>query len=129
MLAEIAEVAGEAAALQVCTSFGGSYIYIPAACNDDHWLAQCVGREKADRICAHLGIDGSGGQKYYVALVDGGVFKALQRSVAKTVHQQSADGKSARDIARGIGVSERTVRRHRAVHRGTSKDKRQGSLF
>ncbi|MDQ2084688.1 hypothetical protein RA307_31290 [Xanthobacteraceae bacterium Astr-EGSB] len=129
VLAEIAEVAGEAAALQICAEYGGKDVYIPASCSDNHPLAQCVGREKADLICAHLAVGGSSGQRFYIPLVEGGAFKALQRTIARNVHEESVAGKSARDIAGGNGISERTVRRHRAAHRGTSKDRRQGSLF
>jgi DNA-binding NarL/FixJ family response regulator len=129
VLAEIAEVAGEAAAVQICARAGGTRVYIPATCSDDHWLVECVGREKADRICAHLAGGERSGQRYEIPLAERGAYRALRMAVARQVHELDAAAKSSRDIAREAGISQRTVHRHRAAHRGDNKDKRQGSLF
>jgi hypothetical protein len=129
VLAEIADVAGEAAAVQICAHAGGTRVYIPASCPDDHWLVECVGREKADRICAHLSAGEHSGQRFDIPLAEGGAYKAFRRALARHVHELDAENKSSRDIAREAGVSQRTVHRHRSAHRGGAKDRRQGSLF
>ena len=47
VLAEIAAVAGEDAALAVAAAHGGTQVYIPPAPARDHWLARLVGHALA----------------------------------------------------------------------------------
>ncbi|MDP2325918.1 MAG: hypothetical protein Q8N51_18085 [Gammaproteobacteria bacterium] len=57
-----------------------------------------------------------------------GTYPQLRRAIAKRVHDLDRGKKSSSQIAREVGITERTVHRHRASHRGTT-DKRQGKLF
>jgi hypothetical protein len=127
VLAEIAVVAGEPAAALMAARVGGQRVYIPAKARDDHWLVECVGREKADLICRHFTVDGRG-QRIDIPLAGGGAYGPLRRAIARRVHDLDMRGESARDIAAETGITTRSVHRHRAAHRG-GKDKRQESLF
>lgn len=128
ILAEIADAAGEAAAVALAARVGGTRIYIPARVTDGHWLVECVGRKAAEKICAHFAVDGSG-QRIDVPLAGGGAYPQLRRAIAKRVHDLDKQGKSSREISQSVGVTQRTVHSHRAAHRGGSKSDKQGSLF
>lgn len=124
VLSEIAAVAGDAAALAISARVGGTRVYIPASVNDDHWLVDAIGRDNADKVCAALG-----GDRHVIPLATGGAYRSLARDIARRVHQLDQQGKSSAEIARACGLTQRAVHRHRAAHRGGSKDDRQGSLF
>ncbi len=129
VLAEIAEVAGEPAAILIATRVGGQRVYIPAAVTDDHWLVECIGRAKAELICRHFAIDGRG-TRVDVPLGGGGAYPQLRRAISKRIHELDRMPKaSVRSIAGEIGITTRTVHRHRAAHRGGRKRNGQGSLF
>lgn len=128
VLGEIAEVAGEAAAVKFAAQAGGTRVYIPARVDDEHWLVACVGRQAADTICAHFAADGRG-QRVDVPIGLGGAYPQLRRAIAKRVHQMDQENESSRAIAIRVGISQRTVHRHRRSHRGRRKGDKQGSLF
>lgn len=121
LLQEIADVVGEAAALAIASRAGGTRIYLPAQASDDHWLVQAVGRAAADKLCHHFAVDGRG-QRLDIPLHVGGTFRQLTRAIAEAVHKMD-DGTeaSSQQIARRFGVTQRTVHRHRARHRGDSR--------
>lgn len=123
VLAEIASVAGEAAALAISARVGGTRVYIPTHAPDDHWLVESVGREAADKVCARLA-----GDRYDVPTLGVGAYRRFRLAVAKHVHDLDKAGKSAREIARAAGLTQRAVHRHRKTHRGGDKGG-QGSLF
>ncbi|PIE13807.1 MAG: hypothetical protein CSA70_03570 [Rhodobacterales bacterium] len=64
LLNEIADVAGLDAALAMADARGGSRISIPARVGANHWLVETVGKDAADKICAHFrtGADGQMGK-------------------------------------------------------------------
>lgn len=128
ILAEIAEIAGEPAAVLIAARVGGQRVYIPAKVSDDHWLVDCVGREKADRICRHFKVDGRG-QRVDVPLAAAGAYPQLRRAIAKRVHDLDRAGASARQISGEVRITTRAVHRHRAAHRGEGKKGGQRSLF
>lgn len=128
ILAEIADVAGEPAAVMIAALKGGRTIYIPARVSEQHWLVDCVGRELAEKICRHFSADGRG-QYFEVPIAGTGVFPQLRRMVAKRIHELDQGGASMSKIAGEVGVTTRTVRRHRRAHKGGGKDARQRSLF
>lgn len=128
ILAEIAETAGEPAAVSFAARVGGTRVYIPARVADDHWLVDCVGRAKADLICKHFAVDARRGQRIDVPIAAGGVYPQLRRAVARRLHELDQKKVSSRNIAGTVGVTQRTVHRHRRAHRGGPKGK-QGSLF
>lgn len=125
LLDRIAQIAGEAAALQVATAKGGTRAYFPAKPSANSWLVQAVGQEKAELICKTL-VAGSKGDTIPVPLGPMG-------SRAKQWHAMRrafAEGASVPEAARLAGVDERTARRHRNGHSGAgiSIDDRQGLL-
>lgn len=120
VLAEIAEVAGVAAALQVAAARGGRVAYIPAPDHlvPDHWLVLAVGAAAAAAIAQRLG----GGS----LLIPLGPLGGNRGRVWATIRTALGEGCSAPEAARRAGVHERTVRRHR--NRGDDDDS-QGKLF
>lgn len=128
ILKEIADVAGEPAAVLLAAKAGGTRVYIPARVGDKHWLVECVGRRAADLICNHFAVEGKRGTSIDLPLAGGGAYPQLKRAIAKRIHDLDRTEKSAREIARSAGVSQRTVHRHRTAHRGGGGGK-QGSLF
>ena len=129
LLAEIADVAGLDAALALAASHGGCRVRIPAEVKSDrHWLARCVGREAADRICAHYRQGtGSGQMRGAYVLVPRGPTGAIA-SARRRLAQALANGASAAEAARIAGMTERTAYRQRSRVRAVEDDK-QGSLF
>ena len=96
----IEHIAGREGARRIIDRKGGITVYIPKTCGDDHWLAQCVGTGIALEIGRALG----------AARVDVPTRRIEKRNDAiKTLR---AEGKSGREIARELGINERTVRRH-----------------
>ncbi|MET4206891.1 helix-turn-helix domain-containing protein [Bradyrhizobium sp. LA2.1] len=132
VLAEIAEVAGETAALAIAARHGGRRVYFPAQSKlldgyESYWLVECVGIELARKICAHFEVDGRG-QRIDIPLHVGGTYKQFVRSVAERVHKLDREGKSSTEISKQLGLTQRTVHRHRAKH-GKKKNDKQGNLF
>lgn len=115
LLAEIAEVAGLAAALKLAAARGGNRAYIPVRCPDDHWLTRAVGREAADKICAHFGVPSG----IWLEIPRGPTGRQAEhyRQLAEMI----ATGASSTEITRALGISRRTVHRHRARMRDTSQ--------
>ncbi len=124
VLAEIAEVAGETAALQIAHAKGGLervYIPTPERLAAGHWLVDLVGADKARAIAQRLG----GG---HIEIPMG---ETARRARKWAVMRQALDaGKSGAEAARMAGVHQRTVRRHRNGHSGAgADDEDQGRLF
>lgn len=139
IFAEIAEVAGEAAAVALIAQYGGTKVYVPARISARHWLVECVGRPAAEKICAHFATSAAGsrrGCQVELPLGNAGAYRQLRRRINRLIHQRLTEGRSENEIAAEVRVTTRTVRHHRAVHRGQSggsrcgaKNRRQGSLF
>lgn len=129
ILAEIADIAGEPAAVLLSARMGGQRVYIPAKVSDDHWLVDCLGREKADLICRHFSHGERYGVHIDVPMAGSGAYSQLRRTIAKRVHDLDRAGASARQIAGEVRITTRAVHRHRAAHRGQGKGDKQGSLF
>lgn len=127
VLGEIEEVAGLAAALQVAAAKGGGPAYFPAPARltGEHWLVQAVGWDAAAALCRHFG--GHSGRQ--IKITWGPVGSRAKRWAA--MKQAIAQGKSAVEIARTLGIDEKTVRRHRRGEsgKGRPKDERQGSFL
>jgi len=117
-LAEVARVAGAAAALALARDRGGTVVYIPVAPGPDHWLVKSVGPEAAAAIAAHFGncrvLIPLAGNRFYA------------RAAAASARMMQ-DGASTAQTARALGLHVRTVFRHRAKLRET--DDSQGNLF
>jgi DNA-binding NarL/FixJ family response regulator len=124
VLAEVAEVAGVTAALQLAHAKGGSQAYIPKPENltPDHWLVEAVGDIAARAIAERMGGGHCG--------IPLGPLNGMRSKVWRAIQEGIKEGKSAHEIARLIGVHHRTVRRHRNGHSGIgSDDPSQGKLF
>ena len=96
VLAEIAEIAGRDAALDVALAFGGSTMHVPApgrVCH--HGLARVLGDERARLVAERFQ-----GEQVYVPKANGASARRLR-----------SQGLSTREIASRLGVSRRTVQR------------------
>ena len=122
VLAQIAAVAGEEAALKLATARGGTQIYLPPVPGDDHWLVGVVGLEAARRICEELTC-GVGPARIDLPLGPAGAVAKIRAEVDRLIRAN----KSEREIALATGYTARAIRRRRAQlgHR----DSRQFSLF
>lgn len=128
VLAEIAELIGEAGALMIAAKYGGRRVYIPARPGaSEHWLIMTIGLANAEKLCSHFAVDGRGA-RIEIPLHVGGSYRQFLRQVSERLHQLDADNLSSREIAAKLGLTQRTVHRHRGRHRGGS-DAKQGKLF
>ncbi|MGR4892262.1 hypothetical protein ACIPPQ_14640 [Sphingopyxis sp. LARHCG72] len=123
LLAEIAEVAGEEAALALAQACGGTRVYIPPVIDADHWISKLIGHDAASRVCDRL-TAGFAGRGFDIPLGPTGnnaTFQSMQAHVDRMI----LAGRSERDIARATGYTTRQVRRRRAKIR----DDRQMSFL
>lgn len=109
VLAEIAALAGDEAALAVADARGGTEVYIPPVPADDHWLCALIGREAARAVADHL-TEGVGGRRIELPLGPAG-HAARMRAL---VDQMIGEDRSERDIAIATRYSIRGIRRRRA---------------
>lgn len=107
VLFEIAQIAGEDAALAVAAAVGGTRAYFPGKVGTDHWLAVAVGLEAAQKICREL-VAGQTGLEIGVPLGPSGTRSTTAQIIAKAFE----DGEIVANAARLARVDERTVRRH-----------------
>lgn len=123
VLAQIADVAGEDAALAVAQARGGTEVYIPPAPGADHWLSKLIGIKAARAVAAELTM-GVAGLRVELPLGPTG-----NMAVARArVDAMLAENRSERDIALATGYTIRAVRRRRAML-GRPRDDRQLTLF
>jgi hypothetical protein len=123
VLAEIAEVAGVTAALQLSRARAGNTVYIPLpeSLTPDHWLVGIVGMEAATAIATRFSSD-----QISIPLAGNGARGSVWRALRAAI----SEGRKTGEAARLVGVSDRTIRRHRNGHSGqVVTDLRQGKLF
>lgn len=120
ILAEIAELAGVYAAAAVAQAKGGARAYIPApeSLKPEHWLAVALGLDKALEFAARY--------RGEIVEIPLGPWAGNKAAVDAAIKRGIADGKSAPQIAREVGVTERTVTNHK---RKTRRVSQQYSLF
>lgn len=126
LLARIADIAGEEAALAIARARGGTLAYIPAADNmtEDHWLAVAVGIERA-RLIAKALVSGILGDRFAIPLGPEGGLKTYIRARRSAASEALASGASIDEAARLAGIDRSTVLRIKRQMR----DERQGNLF
>lgn len=117
VLAQIAEVAGIEAAWALAHARGGRTVFIPHTVADGHWLAETVGLENAQKICALYSVNNYGARIL--------IPMASSAQKAKAWTQVMSGELSLTQIAEAMGAHERTVSRHRAK----AKNAKQGDLF
>lgn len=114
VLAEIAEIAGEDAALKIAEARGGTNIYLPPVPGADHWLSELLGHDVALTIAARLTCG------FPMRLdVPCGPTSIAARTRAKA-DRMIAEGRSEAEIVRETGYSGRTIRRRRAIAKNAS---------
>lgn len=110
ILKEIADVAGLEAAIEIARVRGGMEVYIPAKADCNHWLVRSVGEEAAKLICDHFTMNG-GGMRINIPFGPVHRNAVLRRRVDKMIKE----GKSAGEIVRATGYTERGVFYRRAA--------------
>lgn len=108
VLATVAQAAGLQAAVKLAQMRGGGRAYIPApqAIHARHWLAQAVGLDEAVAIAKALG-----NGEVEIPL---GPYAGNRASVWAAIERALNEGVSVEQAARQVGVSARTVRRHKS---------------
>ena len=102
LLARIAEVAGEEAALLVAKEWGGQPLYVPQEVTPGHRLVQVLGRLRAEKVAAALG--------YGEIVVPLGPY-ADDHAKRMLIRRPLADGLPQHIVARKARVHLRTVER------------------
>lgn len=115
VLAQIAEIAGEDAAIAIARARGGTQIYLPPAPKADHWLSELIGHEAALAVADQL----TGGFPMRLDVPCGPTNAAAQ--VRAVVDRMLSEGRSETEIARETGYSARGIRRRRAMMRDRSQ--------
>lgn len=128
LLAEIAEIAGIDAALKIAELRGGQTVFFASRLSDHNWLVRAIGRERAEKLSQHF-CSGRGRLKIDMPLGPTGSYAALRRRTAAIVAEEAAKGGSENATARRAGVTNRTVRRHRARIRAGAAPKHQLKLI
>jgi hypothetical protein len=123
VLAQIANVAGDDAALAIAQARGGTQIYVPPLPGPDHWLSKLVGLEAARAIADEL-TGGFAGARIDLPLGPAGHAAQMRAKMDAMI----AQGRSERDIAMATRYSTRTIRRRRA-QLDKPDDNRQLSFF
>lgn len=127
LLAEIAEVIGVAATLRLADARGGGRVTIPSRAPEGHWLPGLLGRDAADRLCAHfrtLSPEGAArGVELDLPRGPTGTLASARRRMAQSMDA----GSSAEAAARSAGMSRRTA--YRMKKRGGGDDDKQGRLL
>lgn len=108
LLAQVARAAGVKAAWQLAQTRGGGRAYIPTpqALHEQHWLTRAVGLDAARAIAQALG-----GGEVDVPL---GPFAGNRAQVWAAIERGLNAGLSVEQAARQVGVTARTVRRHKS---------------
>jgi hypothetical protein len=127
ILAEIADVAGEEAALAIARARGGVQIYVPPCPAEDHWLSLLLGHAAAQKVCDQL-TAGVGPRRVDVPQGPAGRLATIRASDQAVIDAMIRDQRSERDIALSTGYTERSVRRRRAKL-GKPADTRQISFL
>jgi hypothetical protein len=132
ILAEIADVAGKAAALQLMASHGGRRVYIPVAYTPSCWLHDVVGEVAARAIIAHFkGFSAAGDPARFemeIPIGDMGTFGRARKQAGIAFAKAIEEGCGARTAGYRAGVSARTAWNMKRRLKGR-KDDGQGSLF
>lgn len=106
VLAEIAQIAGEEAAMAIADARGGTQIYVPPIPSNDHWLCRLIGRDQAKAVCDHL-TAGVGPRRVDLPLGPSGRAARARAMVDAMIKQERTE----RDIALATGYTARAIRR------------------
>ncbi len=127
ILADIADVAGEDAALAIARARGGTQIYIPPVPANDHWLCALIGQHEAAEVCKKL-TDGVGPRRADVPMAHFSAYRAESRDRYTIMDEMIIAQKSEREISLATGYTSRAIRRRRAKL-GHPADERQISFL
>jgi DNA-binding NarL/FixJ family response regulator len=124
ILHEIRGVIGHDAMLQLVNAVGGTRVYIPASAENDHWLITTIGPVLAKKLCEHFTVDGRG-NRIEIPLLTKSAHQRSAQAINARIDRLMAQGKSTREIAMKVGISQRTIHRRRSIHRRRNGHSRQ----
>lgn len=124
LLAQIAEVAGEPAALAIAHAVGGTRIYMPPVPEPGHWLSELIGHEAALKVADAITC-GLPGARVDVPTGPTGIAATTMASARAKMDRMIAEGRSERDIVLATRYTARRIRQRKAEIR----DDRQMKLF
>lgn len=104
VLTRLRELIGEDATLAILRERGGQRVRLPAICAPDHWLAQLIGLERAQRVCSVFG-----GADPLTVPTGAGLAHG-RRIDPETVAVLTGEGRSANAIANALDCTQRQVR-------------------
>ena len=120
LLAEIAEVVGEPAALAIAKAKGGQRVVIPTRIGADHWLIAAIGAEAAKALSQHF-TSGYRRQELDIPIGPGGSIANAAARRRQIVLDAHLAGKSVNEIAGLAGITGRSVHRQLAKIRRAEK--------
>lgn len=123
VLAEIADVAGEDAALALARAVGGTMVYFPPVPANDHWLCRLIGREEARAVCDRLTC-GVGPRRVELPVGPMGAAAKKRAEVDGLLRAEMSE----RDIALRTGYTISAIRKRRRKL-GLVRDDGQLNLF
>lgn len=119
VLRTIRDVAGEDGLKALMAEKGGTEIWVSLDPGRDHWMSRLFGYEKAQDICRRLTVINADGRRVcnlrcYVSLGKSR-HDEFNELVAREISDALLAGLSVRDVVAKVRVSERRVRRQKAV--------------
>lgn len=127
ILQEIADAAGEEAAMLVAREKGGTRVRFPIKPRDGHWTVQLLGRPRAEAIGRAL----NGNQsmmEYDIPLGPGSTYSQQRRARQQAMQKAIEEGLTYNAAARAAGVDRSSFRRFNKRVR-EAKRSRQGTLL
>lgn len=124
ILAEIADVAGEDAAMAIANAVGGAAVYIPPVPTNDHWMCRLIGRDEAKAVCERLTC-GQGRPRRLEMPLGPASSQAKRRALLDSM---LGEDRSDRDIVLRTGYTVGAVRKRRRKL-GIRRNDGQLSLF
>lgn len=125
LLMELRSVIGHNAMARLAIAYGGTDVYIPALlpADEDHWLIATIGSTAAQKLVEHYSISRSSSVARYDPRYGRGCLLKIPKGPKELrIEPLIAAGLSGPEIARKLGIHERTVRLHKQQMREAFPD-------
>lgn len=122
---EIADAIGIESCLKLIEARGGTRIFIPANCDQDHWLSALLGEKTAKCLCNAFSVAPEGrsvGAYIELPIGHGSALERARREAYGKLHDALDKGASEVDAVRASGLSRYTVMREKKRRAGRSND-------
>lgn len=122
---EVADAIGVDACLKLIEARGGTRIFIPATCDQDHWLSALLGKKTAKCLCKAFSVAPEGksiGAYIELPIGHGSALERARREAYDRLHDALDKGASEVDAVRASGLSRYTVMREKKRRASRSND-------